>query len=319
MYIYSCEYPRSDGTISYYIGQSTKSPEESTDYYGSGVFPQNYEKKYGKEYIKQNVKKKILRRNVKDKKTLDYLERLYVKNYRNKYGDLVVNIADGGEGASFPGEQNPRYDHTIYHFRNVKTKETFKGTRYNFTEKYGLDKAEISLLIRGEKEYFKYWVMNDSKIKSVKDTRCKLSNAQKGSNHSQYDHTIYHFRNVSTGEAFKGTKHNFVKKYNLHHSNVGMLIRGKVNHCKYWVLNDSEIKSVEDTKRIWSKVRGGSNNPNYNVNSIEQIHKRAFAAGDVKVLVDAFRLALKNPNHKNYKKFIELRDKHTIKEATADE
>lgn len=100
MYIYVCEYPRSDGTISFYIGQSTKSPEESTDYYGGGLFCRDYKKKWGKEYVRQNVKKKILRRDVKDKKTLDYLERLYVKNYRNKYGDLVVNIADGGEGGN---------------------------------------------------------------------------------------------------------------------------------------------------------------------------------------------------------------------------
>lgn len=213
MYIYICEYPRSDGTISLYIGQSIRTPEESTDYYGSGIFCQNYEKKYGKEYVQQNVKKKILRRDVKDKKTLDYLERLYIRNCRNKYGDLVVNIAEGGEGGSYPKSEEHKH---------------------------------------------------------------KIGKAHKGKKKSEE-----HRRKIA--EARKGKKHS------------------------------------EEVKRKISKKMTGKNHHNYNVNSVRQIWKRGYEAGDIKVVRRVFHRALKNPNHKKHDECIKVYNKHLIKEATANE
>lgn len=238
MYIYACSYKHPDGTMSYYVGKRKQTYEQSRWYLGSGVFCKNFKKKYGKEYTKNNVVKKILMHSLPDHKTLCKWERIFISHYRLIYGSLCKNQAEGGEGGGGPGKKNQNYDHKIYSLRNVQTGETFFGTRYDFTQKYNLYRTGVDALVRGEK-----------------------------------------------------------------------------NHYRYWVLNSSKIKSVDDIKRMRSKRQKGSNGPRYNINSKMQIHQRAYASGDIGVLYEAFIVALNNPKHPKHDEYTKLYNKHLIKEG----
>jgi len=64
----------------------------------------------------------------------------------------------------------------------------------------------------------------------------KIKNKCSGHNHSQYNKTIYTFKNQYTGEVFTGTRFDFRIKYDLHHSCVWLLIKNKIKQTKGWKL-----------------------------------------------------------------------------------
>lgn len=333
MYIYLSKFPNhSDGGYYYYVGQSTFTPEESTDYFGSGIFCQNYEKEWGKEYIRQNVKKNILRRDIKDRKTLDYLERLYIKNYRNKYGDLVVNIADGGGSGPCTEEKKKKLSEAAKNqwespeFR-TKIKEIYKSPEVKARKSRATKEMCKSPEVRARKSKAskEMWERDDyrakmEKIRKSPEWRAKQSEvAVKGKEHPRYDHNVYTFRNLETGEIFTGTQRIFIETYKLDRSVVSGLIKGKHKSVKGWVMDDSGIKSFADIKRMQGEAHKGKKNYNFNINSIEQIYKRAYKAGDIDVSKSTFYSALKNANHKKHLEFTELFKKHTIQETTTNE
>lgn len=61
--------------------------------------------------------------------------------------------------ATQQGKNNPRYDKTIYTFRNKSTSEEFVGTMYDFRTKYDLIQSEVSRLIHGKCKSTKGWVL----------------------------------------------------------------------------------------------------------------------------------------------------------------
>jgi hypothetical protein len=77
-----------------YIGQSIHKPEETTDYLGSGKILKAKVNYYGIE----NCKKTILIDDLDNKADLDFFEKVLIEANREDFGDLVINIADGGGG-----------------------------------------------------------------------------------------------------------------------------------------------------------------------------------------------------------------------------
>jgi len=57
------------------------------------------------------------------------------------------------------GENSPRFDHIIYTFQNVFTKETFIGTRYNFYKKFNLQNGAVCNLIHHKIKSTKNWIL----------------------------------------------------------------------------------------------------------------------------------------------------------------
>ena len=76
-----------------YIGLSTKTVEESTNYYGSGNNIDLALKKYGKA----NFTKEILARDIDDKKLLAQLEIDFIKEYNSTDRNIGYNISPGGD------------------------------------------------------------------------------------------------------------------------------------------------------------------------------------------------------------------------------
>jgi hypothetical protein len=56
-------------------------------------------------------------------------------------------------------EENPNFDHTIYHFVNVKNNEEFKGSKRRFMEKTGYDKYTVKCIISGLTTNRKGWTI----------------------------------------------------------------------------------------------------------------------------------------------------------------
>lgn len=63
------------------------------------------------------------------------------------------------KGRKIPFERNCHCDHNIYTFRNLKTNETFTGTRYNFWTKYGFHRTAIGNLVRGKSKSSYGWFL----------------------------------------------------------------------------------------------------------------------------------------------------------------
>lgn len=57
------------------------------------------------------------------------------------------------------GENNPSYDHNIYHWFNKNTNETFISTRDIFIKNFNLHAGAICLLIKNKLKHFKGWII----------------------------------------------------------------------------------------------------------------------------------------------------------------
>jgi len=104
-----------------YIGLSSKTPEETTDYYGSGVVINLALDKHGKH----NFTKTILERNITDIDLLSERERHYIKLYdaTNK----GYNITKGGRGVL-------GYKHTEETKQKIAESNRLKGPRSEETK-----------------------------------------------------------------------------------------------------------------------------------------------------------------------------------------
>lgn len=60
------------------------------------------------------------------------------------------------------GSKNNAFDNKIYSFKNLKTNETFTGTRFDFYIKFGLKNqmGHLSQLINGKRNHVKFWILN---------------------------------------------------------------------------------------------------------------------------------------------------------------
>jgi len=62
------------------------------------------------------------------------------------------------------------------------------------------------------------------------------SKRMRGINHPQFDHTIYTFKNLMTGNVFVGTRYDFYTKYNLDKNKISLLVSKQRNHHKKWYI-----------------------------------------------------------------------------------
>lgn len=72
--------------------------------------------------------------------------------------------------------------------------------------------------------------------KHTKDTKEKQKLARINQTKGNKNFTIYTFFNLGSKETFVGTPSDFYKKYNLHKSSVGKLVKNKQKTVKKWVV-----------------------------------------------------------------------------------
>jgi group I intron endonuclease len=59
----------------------------------------------------------------------------------------------------YDGELHPRFDNSIYTFKNKNSGDVFVGTRYDFYQKYNLHDGNVSRMISGAYKSVKKWVL----------------------------------------------------------------------------------------------------------------------------------------------------------------
>jgi len=123
-----------------YVGQSSKTPNESKRYLGSGAGHfNNALKKYGKNAFG----KEILEDNIQSKEELNNREIYWIAHYKDLYPELVYNIAKGGQGGNFGEDVNKKISKALKGKKH--TPEHIAKTRVEFTEEVRkkLSKAQL--------------------------------------------------------------------------------------------------------------------------------------------------------------------------------
>lgn len=138
-----------------YIGQRKlpkgKTPE-TDGYYGSGTVWRNIYKAHPEECVKTVLE------FVESKREVNELEKKYIARYRSVYGELCVNIADGGDGGC--RKHSPE---TIEKIRDARL-----GRKHSDETKRKLSEAN-----KGEKNHMYGKHLSE-------ETKRKLSEANKG-------------------------------------------------------------------------------------------------------------------------------------------
>lgn len=62
---------------------------------------------------------------------------------------------------SYLGKSSPRYDHTLYDFKNKKSGEIVTMTQRELIDKYDLDHGHISKVISGKRRSHRDWILID--------------------------------------------------------------------------------------------------------------------------------------------------------------
>lgn len=106
------------------------------------------------------------------------------------------------------------------------------------------DGLSRKMLLEIEQKYLDIAKTEKSKTYNIKfvangwdwDSEFLMNSILRGKNHKNYDHSVYTFLHVSTGEEFTGTRCDFYKKYGLEKKSVRKLVEGIFSQTSGWTL-----------------------------------------------------------------------------------
>jgi hypothetical protein len=102
-------------------------------------------------------------------------------------------------------------------------------------EVHGIEKAAVLKQVRSENS--KKAVNNDPEwISRLKQNTCSVEAIEKrsGKNHCRYNHSLYVWTHIKTGETMCCTRNDFIKVTGQFSSNVSKLLAGKIKHSRGW-------------------------------------------------------------------------------------
>lgn len=143
--------------------------------------------------------------------------------------------------SGFSGKYNHHADPKIYTIVNLKTKESFSGTRIDICEKYR--GVNINGLITKTQRVSKGWTLVENLEKYSEDF---LLSPRGGDRNTNFDSKEYSFTNLRTGEIFVGTRNSFEKKYNI--KIIGLFNARKQYSVKHWCLTENIQEAIENAK-----------------------------------------------------------------------
>lgn len=162
-----------------YIGKKKSDIFLGNKYLGSGIALNNAIKRYGK----QNFSVKLLK-ICNSLQELNYFEKLYIKNYKNKF--ILYNISEGGDGGKTT-KQGAHFNHKHSEETKKKISEKLKGrhlldeTKRKLSEhaKHRTHSEETKQKISAKMKQVRLG------IKPSEETKRKISNTLKGRKHSE--------------------------------------------------------------------------------------------------------------------------------------
>jgi len=134
-----------------YIGLSTKSVEESTKYYGSGILIKEAIQKYGKE----NFTKEIIENHIENFDTLKVREIYWIEYFKSYASYDNYNLTLGGDGSlglsptKFTKNKISKTLKGYIHSKETKEKMSNSGKGRQFSEE---TKDKLSKSNKGQKD-----------------------------------------------------------------------------------------------------------------------------------------------------------------------
>jgi hypothetical protein len=136
------------------------------------------------------------------------------------------------------GKKHHAYDHTLYTFINMQTREIVKSTTYDLAVEHNLDGNRLRLLITGDRVSHKGWrLLKNADVITAHDLR--------------NPHDIVQWIHDDTGEIIEASRKQMSERYNLSLSSLGAIQKGEMLSCKGWRLVNSPPRKQE------SKPPGG--------------------------------------------------------------
>jgi len=117
---------------------------------------------------------------------------------------------------------NKHYNFGKHLDEELRRKISKSGTGLKRTDE---TKQNISKALTGR-------VFTSEHIQKLRNPNIKL----RGSSHPNFNPTIYNLKNTRTNEEFRGTRHDFIEKYNIPSGRCSKLLNGKVPSIKKWIL-----------------------------------------------------------------------------------
>lgn len=213
-----------------YIGQTIqKVSQRKREHYKFSK--KNYNYKFSnalRKYEKENFDWSIIEKDV-CVKNLNKREIYYI-NFFNSF-NLGYNSTPGGTvrfGRKAYIKVNP------IDILNVVTGEVLNTTAYDFCKEFNLKgkEANVYRFFNGKFLRYKDWIFKEK----LEDYHLFLQKRKETSKNVHLDKNEYIFKNKD--EIFKGTRNEFINKFNLNKSGVSDLINGKRGIHKGWKKED---------------------------------------------------------------------------------
>jgi group I intron endonuclease len=173
------------------------------NYMGSGKYITSSIKKYGKEKFKKEILEICSEQTWEERETY-WIEK---KNTKFPNGYNLTNGGDGGKGKIV----------------SLKTKKLLSDIR----RERNLAKGSNNGMYGNNHSIESRRKMGESKKKNKHGI---------GKKNSQFDHTIYKFKNKESGEIFEGYKFDLANKIGSLSCHINAVINGSRKHHKNWIL-----------------------------------------------------------------------------------